>query len=164
MDFIRDNLGPTIAEKHRIEGLEQQVVDYKQEVCDLKSQIEELKIKLNENNKPIVNGSTEVKPDTPPSSTTNDSIQQAIEADSKTVENNQSSSNAENDESTEKINVESDTKVEPTTINGKIGDEKENTSENGDNKVSNEQETNVDSKEKSDGTADVAVVKTEPNN
>lgn len=48
IDFIRDNLGPTLAEKHRIESLEQQLSDYKQEVTDLKTQIEQLKTKVNE--------------------------------------------------------------------------------------------------------------------
>lgn len=48
IDFIRDNLGPTLAEKHRIEQLEQQVADYKQEVSDLKKEIEGLKGKLSD--------------------------------------------------------------------------------------------------------------------
>lgn len=48
IDFIRDNLGPTLAEKHRIENLEQQLTEYKQEVSDLKAQIDQLKSKLSE--------------------------------------------------------------------------------------------------------------------
>lgn len=64
IDFIRDNLGPTIAEKLRVEGLEQQLADYKKEVSDLKSQIEELKVKLDEINKPMINGNIDInKPD-----------------------------------------------------------------------------------------------------
>lgn len=51
IDFIRDNLGPTLAEKHRIENLEQQLTEYKQEVSDLKAQIDQLKSKLSESEK-----------------------------------------------------------------------------------------------------------------
>lgn len=48
LDFIRDNLGPTLAEKHRTELLEQQLADYKQEVSDLKARIGQLQTKLSE--------------------------------------------------------------------------------------------------------------------
>lgn len=65
IDFIRDNLGPTIAEKLRVEGLEQQLADYKKEVSDLKTQIEELKVKLDETNKPMVNGNIDIEINTP---------------------------------------------------------------------------------------------------
>lgn len=79
IDFIRDNLGPTIAEKLRVEGLEQQLADYKKEVSDLKSQIEELKAKLDETNNPMVNGNTNInKPDEPSVSSPKKSVQ-AIE-------------------------------------------------------------------------------------
>lgn len=64
IDFIRDNLGPTIAERLRVEDLEQQLADYKKEVSDLKSQIVELKVKLDESNIPMVNGNIDInKPD-----------------------------------------------------------------------------------------------------
>lgn len=76
IDFIRDNLGPTIAEQRRVEGLEQQVADYKKEVSHLKSQIEELKVKLDETSKPMVNGTIDInKPDDQSISSSKDSVQ-----------------------------------------------------------------------------------------
>lgn len=69
IDFIRDNLGPTLVEKHRIENLELQLSEHKQEVTDLKTQIEQLLTKLNETKSTtsttavVENGIADVKKD-----------------------------------------------------------------------------------------------------
>lgn len=98
IDFIRDNLGPTNAEKQRVEGLEQKLVDYKQEISDLKSQIDDLKEKLN---KAIVSESpSEVKTEVAESTTsaTTNGIVEASEIKIETEIKVETESKASNDD------------------------------------------------------------------
>lgn len=163
MDFIRDNLGPTIAEKRRIEGLEQQVIDYKQEVSDLKLLIDELKVKLDETNKTISNDSTENKTEV---KLADESADTATPPDTKTPECNETKNDSEQKPSTDKANVESEavtTSVVQT--NGENIDKIDATSAKIDNTVTEPVSNGHDSiKDKSGETADAVAENIETKN
>lgn len=136
IDFIRDNLGPTIAERLRVEGLEQQLADYKKEVSDLKSQIEELKVKLDETNKPMVNGNIDInKPDEQSESSPKESVQ----ATEPNIQNEQvKNDTAENTgvvELTVALSIPTNTSNTATAVNG----EKSDCNAKADDKVSSDE-------------------------